>query len=141
MCRVLATVAAILLGAHYFGINLWPCMFARLTGRPCPGCGLTRATAALAKGDWASVMVYHPFAPFFACVGALVLLSALLPSKPSERIARGVEILERRTAIPAVVMLFFLCFGLLRMGGLCHNQHRDRLVPEASALEMLRFRR
>jgi hypothetical protein len=139
MCRVLVVVAAILLVAHRYGITLWPCMFARLTGRPCPGCGLTRAMVALAQGDWAAVMIYQPFAPFFGCVGVLVLLCALLPATSGEKIAGGIDIIERRTAIPALAMIFFLCFGLLRMAGLCHNQHRDRLLPDSSAVHLLRF--
>ena len=37
------------------------CLFRRATGIPCPGCGLTRAFAALAKGQLGAAFVFHPF--------------------------------------------------------------------------------
>ena len=36
------------------------CLFRRLTGIPCPGCGMTRAFAHLAKGEWAAAWANHP---------------------------------------------------------------------------------
>jgi hypothetical protein len=38
------------------------CVFYRLTHIPCPGCGLTRAMAALFHGDWRASFRYHPLA-------------------------------------------------------------------------------
>jgi hypothetical protein len=42
------------------------CLLRRLLGIPCPGCGLTRAFAHLAKGEWSAAIVAHPFAPVLA---------------------------------------------------------------------------
>jgi Protein of unknown function (DUF2752) len=42
------------------------CPFRRLTGLPCPGCGLTRAFAHLAKGEWSAAVLDHPLAPLLA---------------------------------------------------------------------------
>lgn len=39
------------------------CAFRRITGIPCPGCGMTRAMAALARGDFVAALHLHPFAP------------------------------------------------------------------------------
>jgi hypothetical protein len=36
------------------------CLFHRVTGIACPGCGLTRAAAALAQGDFAASLRWHP---------------------------------------------------------------------------------
>ncbi len=44
------------------GARFTICVLRRLTGLPCPGCGLTRAFAHLAKGEWAVAAVDHPFA-------------------------------------------------------------------------------
>lgn len=51
------------------------CFFRRATGISCPGCGLTRAFAALAKGDLAAALTLHPLAPIFA-LEALVAWAA-----------------------------------------------------------------
>lgn len=37
------------------------CLFRRATGIPCPGCGLTRGFAALAKGHFGQAFEFHPF--------------------------------------------------------------------------------
>lgn len=38
------------------------CPFALVTGVACPGCGLTRAAAALVRGDFTTSLAYHPLA-------------------------------------------------------------------------------
>jgi hypothetical protein len=35
------------------------CLIRRLSGLPCPGCGMTRAFAHLAKGEWAAAASDH----------------------------------------------------------------------------------
>lgn len=42
------------------------CLSRRLFHLPCPGCGLTRAFALLAKGAWWAAVVKHPLAPVLA---------------------------------------------------------------------------
>ncbi|HEX3527203.1 MAG TPA: DUF2752 domain-containing protein [Thermoanaerobaculia bacterium] len=50
------------------------CLFRRLTGIPCPGCGMTRAFAHLAKGEWAAAARDHLLAyPLAAEIGLLWL--------------------------------------------------------------------
>jgi hypothetical protein len=44
------------------GLQNTVCLFRRLTGIPCPGCGMTRAFAHLAKGEWAAAAHDHPLA-------------------------------------------------------------------------------
>lgn len=36
------------------------CVIRRVTGRPCPGCGMTRALSALAHGDLRSAWRFNP---------------------------------------------------------------------------------
>jgi uncharacterized protein DUF2752 len=42
------------------------CLSRRLLHLPCPGCGMTRAFAHLAKGEWAAALRDHPLAPAVA---------------------------------------------------------------------------
>ena len=42
------------------------CMLRRVFGLPCPGCGMTRAFAALARGDLRAAFAFHPWAPVVA---------------------------------------------------------------------------
>ncbi len=36
------------------------CSFANITGVPCPGCGMTRATRELVNGNWGAAHKHHP---------------------------------------------------------------------------------
>ncbi len=47
------------------------CLSRRLLHLPCPGCGLTRAFALLAKGEWAAAFTMHPLAPVLALEAVL----------------------------------------------------------------------
>lgn len=52
----------------------WPhlpglgCPFRALTGIPCPGCFLTRATAAALTGQWSESIELHAFGPLTAAL-------------------------------------------------------------------------
>jgi hypothetical protein len=48
------------------------CPLRRFTGLPCPGCGMTRAFAHLAKGEWTAAVHDHPLAPALAAELALL---------------------------------------------------------------------
>ena len=51
------------------GLEYSICAFRRLTHVPCPGCGLTRAFAHLAKGHLGEGFRMHPLAPLLAVEG------------------------------------------------------------------------
>lgn len=51
------------------------CFSRRVLGLPCPGCGLTRAFAHLAKGEWSAALALHPLAPVLAAEIVLVWLA------------------------------------------------------------------
>jgi hypothetical protein len=48
------------------GIASSVCLFRRVLAIPCPLCGMTRAFAHLAKGEWAAALADHPLAPLAA---------------------------------------------------------------------------
>ncbi|MEA2599668.1 MAG: hypothetical protein QOF89_660 [Acidobacteriota bacterium] len=60
------------------------CLMRRLFHLPCPGCGMTRAFAALAKGDWSAAVVLHPLAPVvaFELIAGWTLWGIALAGRP-----------------------------------------------------------
>lgn len=50
------------------------CLFRRVTGRPCPSCGLTRSWNAMAHGRLRTALVHHPFGPLTFLAAVLVVL-------------------------------------------------------------------
>ena len=48
------------------------CTFLRLTGYPCPSCGLTRGFVAMAHGQWLAVLHACPLAALLYAATALV---------------------------------------------------------------------
>ncbi len=61
-----------------------PCLFHYLTGYYCPGCGGTRATAALLHGNLLASMRFHPIVVYAAAV-----YLAFMGSQTVERISCG----------------------------------------------------
>lgn len=51
------------------------CLTRRLSGFPCPGCGFTRASARLAKGEVAESLRMHPLAIVVAAEGFVIWLA------------------------------------------------------------------
>jgi hypothetical protein len=84
----------LILGAIYavarlgFGVGPLPklplCVFHTATGYYCPGCGGSRAVAALFKGKLLRSLYYHPIVPYSAIVGGWFMLSQSV-----ERLSRG----------------------------------------------------
>lgn len=58
--------------------SLYPCVFRRLSGLYCPGCGGTRAVQALLEGHFLACFFYHPFVLYCAVMYALFMLSHTL---------------------------------------------------------------
>jgi hypothetical protein len=93
--------------------SLHVCLFKRLTGLPCPGCGLTRAFQAMSHGEFRAVWHLNPFAFVLYPATWLLFLGALLyPWLPPRLLSNA-----RRMA-PAVVAatgLLMLAFGAWRI--------------------------
>ena len=121
LCWGISLVAGVLGITYLFGLKLWPCMFANLTGLPCPGCGMTRAMKAMAQGQWSEALAFHPFSPFFLLFGLLVFLAAILPARLRARLVSAVRAVEKASSLPTLILLMTLTYGLLRMGGICSN--------------------
>ena len=70
----------------FFGLGAWfpaegagggVCISRRFFHLPCPGCGMTRAIAAIARGDWRAALALQPLAPLLLAQGAAFWLAVL----------------------------------------------------------------
>jgi hypothetical protein len=111
---VAATGLHLLLGG-VLHVPLFVCPFHTVTGLPCPGCGLSRALLSLASGHWAAALRFHPFAPYFLALAALLALAAALPSRLRTLLVTRVVALEHRTRLHALALTGFVLFGVVRL--------------------------
>jgi hypothetical protein len=79
--RLLLLVAG---GAAAWGLARWNpphlplCTFQRLTGRPCPGCGMTRSMMALTHGDLLRSLRMHPLGVVLAACAAATVVGTVV---------------------------------------------------------------
>lgn len=76
---VVVLFAAVILYCHkrQMGLDALfpPCLFHRITGYYCPGCGATRAVQALLSGNLSAALRCHPFVVYAAVAGIWFLLT------------------------------------------------------------------
>jgi hypothetical protein len=109
---VAALGASLLLSPDHIEDGPVICPFRRLTGLPCPGCGLTRSWVYLTHGWWRESFLAHPFGPLFAAVMVALAVVAV-----RARVRRtGSPSIERLVRHPAavVVLAAWLGFALVR---------------------------
>ena len=116
MGRILAPVFLVLsafLPTNGLGVDV--CLMHRLTGLPCPGCGLTRSITCITHGELSKAAAYHPFGlviwVLLVAMTAYSVLPRTLRRAVSEAAVRNDE------AIRPAYRLFvttFVGFGLLR---------------------------
>lgn len=96
------------------------CPSATMTGIPCPGCGLTRATLSALQGNFAEAFHFHPLFWFVTplYVGMLGSLGwsyvrggGYVPSQRFNKIATAVAITAFVLIIGVWVSRFFGAFG------------------------------
>lgn len=87
------------------------CFFHRLTGMACPGCGMTRAAAALAKGHFTESVRFHPLIPLVCFDLLAVWLGWVLRDLRNVRLPQGlidqVLVLQGFLFIAVWVVRFF----------------------------------
>lgn len=70
---------------------LLPCLVNSTLGIYCPGCGGTRAIAALLQGDLATSFVCHPLVPYAVVGGGWFLISQSIERISKHRIKIGLK--------------------------------------------------
>jgi hypothetical protein len=106
-------------GLHIALVSLslpsWECPFFRLTGIPCPGCGLSRAMMLLLKGDLAGSLRFHAFAPIFLFAIVALILSVLLPKSIIQPAIARAELIERKTGLTVLILAGLILYWLARL--------------------------
>jgi hypothetical protein len=90
-----------------FALDFPICPSAGLLGIPCPGCGLTRATLALLRGDIAGAYHFHPLvfvlAPLY--IGVLGIAAWEFIAGPTPNRKPWFDVTSRNATIAAVALL------------------------------------
>ncbi|MBM4017868.1 MAG: DUF2752 domain-containing protein [Planctomycetes bacterium] len=103
---VTAALAAAVIAASFLGVDRWRvpglesiggegtsiCMLKRMTGLPCPTCGLTRSFCDISRGRWGEAVGHHPLGPALYALVLFVLVrsaaAAVAGRRPFSRTAR-----------------------------------------------------
>lgn len=110
-----AAVAVLQVAGVASGVGGWPCAVKGALGIPCPGCGLTRATIALLRGDFALAFGTHAFAPVLLLGLAALAVAGLLPAARREAFASFVGRFERRTKAAYLLFAALFLYWSVRM--------------------------
>jgi hypothetical protein len=99
-----AGLVSLLSGASPESLAFWPCPFHLVTHMECPGCGMTRACIALARGDIGNALHYNPLSL------GLVLFAAGFALAP-RRMRRCWQALSRNTRLTCTWAMLVLVLG------------------------------
>jgi hypothetical protein len=108
---VVASFAGMFAGIVLFRLPF--CPMASVLGVPCPGCGLTRATLALAHGDLLHALELHPLVLVLAPLFIWAMTSAALGYVRGPRDPRPVRLwLASRTVTALASLLMLATLGV-----------------------------
>jgi hypothetical protein len=108
-------LALVHLGLTRLNLPAWQCPMQHALGLPCPGCGLSRAMAALLQGDWQGALARHAFAPLFLLALGLIIGMAPLPEPLRRRGITWVARFEERTSLVALLLVALVAYWLTRL--------------------------
>ena len=111
----LVVVAALQITLAAFELPGWKCPIKTALGIPCPGCGLSRASVLLLKGEWLQAVQYHFFAPLVLFGFGLMLVITLLPAASHAIVVQRIAQFEKKTGLTAVLLIVMLLYGLFRL--------------------------
>lgn len=91
-----------------------PCLFHRLTGLSCPGCGMQRFVHALTNGHPLEAVTYNAFLPLVAIYVILFALERLVLTGPVQlRLRQAVEGRTATMSLAGGIVAWFVLRNLL----------------------------
>jgi hypothetical protein len=112
---ILTGAAGLHIALLSLGLPSWDCPFFKLTGIPCPGCGLSRACLLLLSGEvWASIR-FHAFAPIFLVLISILIIGTLLPRSLTGPLIHKAETLERQSGLTIIILGGLILYWLARL--------------------------
>ncbi len=115
VAAALVGLSAAQIAATAFHLPAWGCPFLKVTTIPCPGCGLSRACAALLHGDFGRSLHMHAFAVPILVGLAIVLVAAVLPAAPRAKVVAAIEAVERRTGATSLLLIALFVYWIARL--------------------------
>jgi len=116
---IVAGYAAYLI-PHFFKIQRIEgfCFFHKISGIPCPACGMGRATIQLISGNFIDSLLMHPLAiPFTAVafVGLIWLTTDIFKKKTSLLCLFKTRMKQPYIILLAIVLLLTWCWNIYRV--------------------------
>lgn len=118
----LITVLVMIVKINGIGIlhKMPPCAFNKVTGLYCPGCGGTRATIALFRGQIIRSFRFHPFVLYGSVVGGWFMISQTIQriSKDSIKIGMHFRPVYLWIALAIVLVNWLVKDAFILIGGI-----------------------
>ena len=81
------------------------CIFKCVTGLPCPGCGLTRASLSLISFQWGKVLYYNIFIFPIALLSILGIVNRYIRNKSNQKLTKWIILM-------GVCMIFYYIYRM-----------------------------
>lgn len=113
-----------LLGGALYGVLVFchlpvlPCAWRAVTGLPCPGCGMTRSTLALLRGDWQQSLRDNALTWVLLVFWMVVAAGLAVPARHRAGVVAAIGAWEQRTRWPLWFGLALVIYTLTRWFGL-----------------------
>lgn len=114
----LAVATAIYAACPEFIAKYLPgCLFWRITGLYCPGCGGTRAIIALLQGKLIHSFLYHPFVIYTVLTGGWFMISQTVQRLTKGKFAIGMKYRDGYLWVALILVIInFFVKNLLLLG-------------------------
>ncbi len=106
---ILSVLVAYALFCYFIGGGI-PCVFNKITGLKCPGCGITRMFISLMHFDFNSAFQYNPVVLILSPVIFIIILRAIFVYIKNGDLQLG----KKFDILTYVVIAILIIFGILR---------------------------